>query len=60
MYWYDITEKPCKKFIKAYKWWLPGHCLWDTSVPQVGMEDDATAQLEYVIIVPEKVLVSPL
>ena len=27
-----------------HKCWLQSHWLWATSVPQVGMEDDATAQ----------------
>ena len=40
-----MTEKPCKKCIQIiqYNWGEYGLCLWVTSAPQVGMEDDATA-----------------
>ena len=52
---WNYWKNHVKSVLKAYNWWLQGHCLWVYRVPQVGMEADATAQfclvmLEYATI----------
>ena len=34
-----------KKYFKIYFLQRQGNCPWATSVPKVGLDDDATAQL---------------
>ena len=49
VFWDELIEKPytkCKKCIKNIKM-VHGHCLWVTSIPHIGMEDEATAQLAW-------------
>ena len=38
-----LLKNHVKSVEKSYNFLLQGHCLWVTSVPQVGMEGDATA-----------------
>ena len=39
-----IIVKPCIKGIQSIKLLTVRDCQWATSVPQVGMEDDANAK----------------